>query len=155
MEIESKQEKSQKIRRFWKVHLEKWAESGLSQSEYCRRHNLSRHRFSYWKARIKPKNLPIELAQVPVQPSTALLRPLKPMVSNRIGTLSTFLKICRRPCLTKISKLCFHNRLKKIKSLFHCRELYRNPDPVKRCGLLTAYIQPMTGKSYNRCPAIG
>lgn len=65
MESKSRQEKSKKLRRLWKAHLDKWEESGLSQSEYCRRHNLSRHRFSYWKARIKPKNLPIELAQVP------------------------------------------------------------------------------------------
>lgn len=65
MESKSRQEKSKKLRRLWKAHLDKWEESGLSQSEYCRRHDLSRHRFSYWKARIRPQNLPVELAQVP------------------------------------------------------------------------------------------
>jgi len=65
MATESRQEKSEKLRRFWQPHLDRWAESGLSQSEYCRRHDLSRHRFSYWKARIRRQNLPVELAQVP------------------------------------------------------------------------------------------
>jgi hypothetical protein len=45
METESRQEKLEKLRKFWKTHLDKWEESGLPQKEYCRQHNLIYHRF--------------------------------------------------------------------------------------------------------------
>jgi hypothetical protein len=64
METESRQEKLEKLRKFWKTHLDKWEESGLPQKEYCRQHNLIYHRFGYWKARFKSKNLPVKFVQV-------------------------------------------------------------------------------------------
>jgi len=64
METESRQEKLEKLRKFWKIHLETWEESGLPQKEYCRQHNLIYHRFVYWKARFKSKNLPVKFVQV-------------------------------------------------------------------------------------------
>ena len=53
-------------RRFWAAHIEQWRHSDLSQSAYCRRHNLHRHRFFYWRRRIiKPQEtisfLPVAL----------------------------------------------------------------------------------------------
>ena len=36
-------------RSFWKHHLEKWQESGLSQQAYCHEHNLKTHQFYYWR----------------------------------------------------------------------------------------------------------
>jgi len=68
METESRQEKLEKLRKFWKIHLETWEESGLLQKEYCRQHNLIYHRFVYWKARFKSRNLPIKFVQVASQP---------------------------------------------------------------------------------------
>lgn len=38
-------------RKFWKQHYLCWQESGLNQSEYCRRNNLSHHQWGYWKKR--------------------------------------------------------------------------------------------------------
>ena len=64
METESRQEKLEELRKFWKTHLDKWEESGLPQKEYCRQHNLIYHRFVYWKARFKSKNLPVKFVQV-------------------------------------------------------------------------------------------
>ncbi len=64
METESRQEKLENLRKFWKTHLDKWEESGLPQKEYCRQHNLIYHRFVYWKARFKSKNLPVKFVQV-------------------------------------------------------------------------------------------
>lgn len=61
---ESKKEELEKLRKFWKSHLSKWAESGLTQVEYCRQHNLIRHRFAYWKKRHAPNNLPVKFVQV-------------------------------------------------------------------------------------------
>ncbi len=53
-------------RQFWTAHIEQWRQSDLSQSAYCRRHDLDRHRFFYWRRRIfKPKEtisfLPVTL----------------------------------------------------------------------------------------------
>jgi len=39
-------------RNHWKKHIEKWKESGLTQSEYCRRNDLKIKSFGYWKGRI-------------------------------------------------------------------------------------------------------
>ncbi|MCF8057088.1 MAG: IS66 family insertion sequence element accessory protein TnpB [Desulfocapsa sp.] len=71
MEIESRKVKLEKLRKFWRFHLDKWADSGLLQSEYCRQHNLIYHRFVYWKARHKNKNLPVTLVQLPTEAITA------------------------------------------------------------------------------------
>jgi hypothetical protein len=64
METDSRQEKLEKLRKFWKTHLENWEESGQNQREYCRQHNLIYHRFVYWKARFKSRNLPVKFVQV-------------------------------------------------------------------------------------------
>ena len=43
------------LRRYWKEQIESWQGSGLSQSEFCRRHNLKFHRFVYWRKKfIRP-----------------------------------------------------------------------------------------------------
>ena len=43
-------------RQFWAAHIEQWRQSNLSQSAYCRRHDLVGHRFFYWRRRIiKPQ----------------------------------------------------------------------------------------------------
>ncbi len=36
----------------WHWHLESYKSSGLSQAEYCRRHNLKYHAFLYWKRKL-------------------------------------------------------------------------------------------------------
>jgi hypothetical protein len=46
MSISSKQ-------KFWQQHLHSWESSGLSQSAYCSKHNLSLTNFGYWRKRFK------------------------------------------------------------------------------------------------------
>ena len=41
--------------KFWRVHIEAWQKSGLTQSEFCRQRQLSRDAFTYWKKRLPPK----------------------------------------------------------------------------------------------------
>lgn len=53
---------------FWEAHLERWAQSGLSQRSYCREHTLKPHQFYYWRRCIlKPQPeisfLPVRLLQ--------------------------------------------------------------------------------------------
>lgn len=72
MAAESKAAKLKRLRKFWKTHLDKWAESGLTQVEYCRQHHLIVHRFTYWKARYKKShNLPVKFVQVVPNPTGA------------------------------------------------------------------------------------
>jgi len=60
------QELDQK-RQFWKTHIDSWQASRLSQTEYCRRHELKFHQFVYWRRKFTPKpSVPISLVQVPV-----------------------------------------------------------------------------------------
>ncbi len=42
-------------RPFWKEHLRAWSESGLTQVDYCRQHELSRAAFGWWKRQLRGK----------------------------------------------------------------------------------------------------
>ena len=47
----SRAEQLEQKRTYWKQHLESWQKTGLTQTEYCRRHNLKHHQLVYWKRR--------------------------------------------------------------------------------------------------------
>ena len=49
---QSRAELNEQKRRFWERHLKAWRESGLLQSEYCRKHGLRVNQFVYWKKKI-------------------------------------------------------------------------------------------------------
>ena len=51
MEQISRAEQLEQKRIYWKQHIEHWQETGLSQAEYCRRHNLKHYQLVYWKKR--------------------------------------------------------------------------------------------------------
>jgi hypothetical protein len=68
----------QEKRDFWQQQVLDWQESKLSPKEYCRRHNLSKTRFSYWSRRFKTGPVPVALIQLPVQDSG-----LRLIVNNR------------------------------------------------------------------------
>ncbi len=42
-------------RPFWQEHLRAWSESGLTQADYCRQHQLSAAAFGWWKRRLEGK----------------------------------------------------------------------------------------------------
>lgn len=77
----SKQEELEKLRKFWKSHLNKWVESGLTQADYCRQHNLMRHRFAYWKKRHAPNHLPVKFVQV----EPGLMHGSAPAIKMNVG----------------------------------------------------------------------
>ena len=39
-------------RNYWKQHIDSWRETGLTQAEYCRQHNLKYYQLVYWKKRL-------------------------------------------------------------------------------------------------------
>ena len=67
MPQQSKKNNAQRVQ-FWKRHLKEWSKTKLTQNAYCRKCNLRPNRFTYWKTKLKKKNLPVEFVQVaPVQ----------------------------------------------------------------------------------------
>lgn len=49
---------------YWEEMVSRWETSGLSQIEFCRQNDLNRHRFNYWKRRIKKCTMTIPLVQL-------------------------------------------------------------------------------------------
>ena len=47
----SRAEQLEQKRSYWKKHIDSWQETGLTQTEYCRHHNLKHHQLVYWKKR--------------------------------------------------------------------------------------------------------
>jgi len=65
-EITIRQLELEQKRRDWNTHISGWRTSRLSQTEYCRRHELKFHQFVYWRRKFTPKpSVPISLVQVP------------------------------------------------------------------------------------------
>lgn len=60
----SRKDTSKDLAKFWQSHIDQWSTSGLTQTEYCRRNDLSRDRFTYWKMKFKRENLPVEFVQI-------------------------------------------------------------------------------------------
>jgi len=46
---------SQRKRDHWGPIIKAWRDSGLSQSAFCRKNNLNRPQFTYWRAKILSK----------------------------------------------------------------------------------------------------
>ena len=52
---------------FWEGHIQAQARSGLTIKEYCRRHDISRHTFGYWKKKIgEAKERSEQISVVPI-----------------------------------------------------------------------------------------
>ena len=98
-------------RRLWETRLEGWRESGLTQVEYCRLHNLDTRNFQYWKKKILPKPLGAALVELPAQfltnPSLPASSPLCLVINGRfrievssgfdVGTLERLIMVLNRP----------------------------------------------------------
>ncbi len=60
-------------RSYWKQHIQSWQETGLTQTEYCRQHNLKHHQLVYWKKRFTQTEegvsfVPLEFNAFPGKP---------------------------------------------------------------------------------------
>ena len=67
MTTASKHNQLTKKQRYWQRYIDQWSQSGLSQAAYCREHKLKIKSFTYFKSRLKKKNLPVQFVQVPVE----------------------------------------------------------------------------------------
>lgn len=64
MATRSRSEERTEKRQYWEQHIRSWKESGLAQSEYCRRHNLRENQFTYWKRKFEFAAAPISLVEL-------------------------------------------------------------------------------------------
>ncbi|MCG7851099.1 MAG: hypothetical protein MIO92_01100 [Methanosarcinaceae archaeon] len=64
-------------RQYWKSHILRWQESGLTQIEYCRKSELHERVFGYWKRKLvssKDNNSFVEIpARTGVNPSSRII----------------------------------------------------------------------------------
>jgi hypothetical protein len=78
---QSRAEQLEQKRSYWKQHIDSWQETGLTQTEYCRHHNLKHHQLVYWKKRFLKSEtdasfVPVkleDLLDIPAQPKRASL----------------------------------------------------------------------------------
>jgi len=69
MTSHSRAEQLAEKRRFWKQQIEHWKESGLTQTEFCRLHNLKTHQLTYWKKRFHSKQEQVSLVELQWKPA--------------------------------------------------------------------------------------
>jgi hypothetical protein len=64
----------QEKRAYWQQHIDQWQQSGLSQIEYCRRNQIKKYQWGYWKKRLTAPQSPAMLVPVtiPSQSATCL-----------------------------------------------------------------------------------
>jgi len=77
----SRTEELKQKRTYWKQHIDDWQQTGLTQTEYCRRHNLKHHQLVYWKKRFLKTETDVsfvslkldDLLDIPARPDHASL----------------------------------------------------------------------------------
>ena len=74
---------NQDKQQFWKDHVEAWKQSGTSQAEYCRHHDLNIKLFGYWKRKLCRKPA-AGLTFVPVAVKTSQATVVKPKATLRL-----------------------------------------------------------------------
>ncbi len=65
MEETTRQEEIKDKREHWRAHSEAWQESGQTQGEYCKQHELKLKTFAYWRRRFKAESTTVRLVQLP------------------------------------------------------------------------------------------
>ena len=91
----SRAEQIEQKRTYWKQHIDSWQETGLSQSEYCRRNNLKHHQLVYWKKRFLKTETGVSF--VPVKIEDLLDMPTQPDRASLFLVINDLFKVEIRP----------------------------------------------------------
>jgi hypothetical protein len=95
MEQISRNEQLEQKRTFWKQHIDSWQETGLTQAEYCRRHNLKHYQLVYWKKRFLKTETDVSF--VPIKLEDLLDIPAPPESASLSLAINNHFKIEIRP----------------------------------------------------------
>jgi len=49
-------EKSEELAEYWQGQINRWKASGGSQADFCKAHELSYHRFTYWRRKFDERH---------------------------------------------------------------------------------------------------
>jgi len=88
MEKSLKEVENEEKRKRWKKQKAAWAESGITQTEYCRIHGLNAGQFTYWKSRLRKKDdapnhlVPVQISPDMFQPKPACRSPIRLNIEN-------------------------------------------------------------------------
>jgi len=69
MTNQSRAEQLEEKRHYWKQQIEHWKESGLTQTEFCRLHNLKAQQLTYWKKRFHSQQEQVSLVELQWNPA--------------------------------------------------------------------------------------
>jgi hypothetical protein len=98
-------------RTFWTNHVKQWRSSGLSQSKYCQKENISFHSFSWWHTR----GLKNSKSKEPISFVPAAIKEIKKPDNNVQNDIQLIL-----PNQTKLilpATLALNNLISIVKSL--------------------------------------
>ena len=70
-------------KQLWQNHLNSCKASGLGPIAYCRKHNLKRATFYYWKKRLSDEATPISFVPIKINLHPIQKEPLVLVLSNR------------------------------------------------------------------------
>ena len=87
----SRAEELEQKRSYWKQHIDSWQESGLNQTEYCRRHNLKHHQLVYWKKRFSHTETGVSFAALKLE--NLLDTPVLPDRASLCLVINNYFKI--------------------------------------------------------------
>ena len=88
LEKTQKQIENEEKRKGWEKQIAKWAESGTTQTEYCRIHGLNAGQFTYRKSRLKKMDdapghlVPVQINPVMFQAEPESTSPLRLNIGN-------------------------------------------------------------------------
>ncbi|RLA04944.1 MAG: IS66 family insertion sequence hypothetical protein [Gammaproteobacteria bacterium] len=46
---------TEELAEYWQIQINRWRTSGESQSSFCKAHELSYHRFTYWRRKFEDR----------------------------------------------------------------------------------------------------
>ena len=87
----SRTEELEQKRSYWKQHIDSWQETGLTQAEYCRRHNLKHHQLVYWKKRFSHTETGVSF--VPLKLENLLDTPAPPDCASLCLVINNHFKV--------------------------------------------------------------
>jgi hypothetical protein len=73
----SRAEQLEQKRSYWKQHINSWQETGLTQTEYCRQHNLKHHQLVYWKKRFLKTETDVSFVPIKLEDLLDIPAPLE------------------------------------------------------------------------------
>lgn len=71
MQPGNQKQRKKQSKAFWKRHIKKCSESGLTQKEYCFRNGLGVKSMAYWKSKLKKEETEVSFVHLPISVRSA------------------------------------------------------------------------------------